>query len=297
MLYKNNSVENIEQFEQRILSAYEDILEKHRGKKILIVAHAGTSRPILHNYFGKSLEDAHYHRSISNAEPFRLMTTPLVNDLDRWILSKLQVLTGQVHDAMDGYDISRACRSIVDYMDEMTNWYVRLSRRRFWGSEMTPDKASAYETLYTVLVELSKLLAPYMPFLSEAIYKGLHLTPQSPLLQRGEVVPETPSPLGEGWGEVDSVHLQYITRPSRHLIDNELNRDMEICEHIVSLGLALRSRRNIRVRQPLQSITITKELSEYYQTIIRDELNVKEVNFENPERLAKKICKPDARKI
>ena len=72
---------------------------------------------------------------------------------------------------------------------------------------------------------------------------------------------------------------------------------MEICEHIVSLGLALRSRRNIRVRQPLQSITITKELSRYYQSIICDELNVKEVKFENPEKLAKKICKPDARKI
>ncbi len=199
------------------------------------------------------------------------MTTPLVNDLDRWILSKLQVLLGQVHDAMDSYDISRACRAIVDYMDEMTNWYVRLSRRRFWGSEMTPDKASAYETLYSVLVELSKLLAPFMPFISEDIFRGL---------------------TGR-----ESVHLEYITRPSRHLIDNELNRDMEKCEHVVSLGLALRSRKNIRVRQPLQSITITTELSEYYQSIIRDELNVKEVNFENPERLAKKICKPDARKI
>ena len=96
---------------------------------------------------------------------------------------------------------------------------------------------------------------------------------------------------------MNSVHLQYITRPNRHLIANDLNRDMEICEHIVSLGLTLRSRKNIRVRQPLASITITRELSSYYQTIIRDELNVKEVKFEDPEKLAKKICKPDARKI
>lgn len=172
-LYKNNSVENIEQFENRILTSYEDILAKYKGKKILIIAHAGTPRPLIHHYLGKSLEVAHYHTRILNAEPFRLTTTKLVNPLDRWILSRLQVLIGQVHDAMDGYDISRACRAIVEYMDELTNWYVRLSRRRFWGSEMTDDKKSGYETLHTVLVEVSKLLAPYMPFLSESIYKGL----------------------------------------------------------------------------------------------------------------------------
>lgn len=136
---------------------------------------------------------------------------------------------------------------------------------------MTADKASGYETLHTVLVEVSKLLAPYMPFLAESIFQGLT--------------------------KKESVHLEYVTFPNRHLVSSDLNRDMEICEHIVSLGLALRSRKNIRVRQPLQTVTITQELDEYYQSIIRDELNVKEVRFENPERLAKKICKPDARKI
>ncbi len=270
-IYKNNSVENIEQFEKRIIEAYRDILEKNKWKNILIVAHAGTSRPILNHFFGKGTETAHYNTNIGNADPYRLMTTPIVNPLDQWILSKLQVLIGQVHDAMDGYDVSCGCRAIVDYMDELTNWYVRLSRRRFWGSEMTPDKASAYETLYMVLSEVSKLLAPFMPFLSESIYQWLT--------------------------KRESVHLEYITRPNKHLIATDLNRDMEICEHIVSLGLALRSRKNIRVRQPLASVTITQELDAYYQTIIRDELNVKELKFENPEKLAKKICKPDARKI
>ena len=95
----------------------------------------------------------------------------------------------------------------------------------------------------------------------------------------------------------ESVHLEYVTFPSRYLIANDLNRDMEKCEQIVSLGLALRSQKNIRVRQPLQSVTITAELDEYYKAIIRDELNVKEIRLENPEKLAKKICKPDARKI
>lgn len=270
-LYKNNSVENIEQFEARILSAYTALLNKYQGKKVLIVAHAGTSRPILHNYMGMDQGQAHYDTRILNADPFRLMTTPIVNPLDRWVLSKLQVLIGQVHDAMDGYDVSRACRAIVSYMDELTNWYVRLSRRRFWGSEMTPDKASAYETLYTVLTETAKLLAPYMPFISEDIFRGLT--------------------------NKESVHLEYITRPNRHLIDSELNRDMEVCEHIVSLGLELRSRNNIRVRQPLRELMISEELSGYYQSIIKEELNIKNIRYRDPESMANKICKPDARKI
>lgn len=305
-LYKNNSVENIEQFEARILGTYENVLAKYKWKRVLIVAHAGTPRPILHHYMGMEHSQAHYNTTIWNADPFRLMTTPIVNPLDSWVLSRLQVLIGQTHDAMEGYDISRGCRAIMDYMDELTNWYVRLSRRRFWESGMTADKKSAYQTLHTVLSELSKLLAPLMPFLSESIWKGL--TDNHPFIKgdvtkwQGDLVSgnseqNPPSPLSQGGMDVNSVHLQYITRPNRHLIANDLNRDMEICEHIVSLGLALRSRKNIRVRQPLASVTITRELDSYYQTIIRDELNVKEVKFEDPEKLAKKICKPDARKI
>ena len=105
--YKNNAVENIEQFEKRILAAYSNLLKKYAGKQILIVAHAGTSRPILNQYFGMGTEKAHFGFTINNAEPYCLVTTPIVNPLDQWILSKLQVLIGQVHDAMEGYDVSR----------------------------------------------------------------------------------------------------------------------------------------------------------------------------------------------
>ena len=194
-----------------------------------------------------------------------------INPLDQWILSKLQILIGKVHNAMEGYDVSRATRAIVEYMNELTNWYVRLSRRRFWGSEMTDDKNSAYETLYTVLVEVSKLLAPYMPFMAEDIFRGL---------------------TGR-----ESVHLEYVTLPNEKLISESLNHDMELASQFVSLGLALRSRKNIRVRQPLASITLPIKLDEYYENIIKNELNVKNIFVENPENLAKKICKPDARKI
>jgi isoleucyl-tRNA synthetase len=269
--YKENKTENTEQFQKRILTWYEDVLRQYAWKKVLIVAHAGTSRPILHTYFGLTREDAYFDKKIGNAEPYRLMTTAIVNPLDQWILSKLQVLIGQVHDAMEGYDVSRGCRAIVDYMDELTNWYVRLSRRRFWESGMTADKQSAYETLYTVLTEVSKLLAPLMPFLSENIYQGL---------------------TGR-----ESVHLEYITLANRHLVANDLNRDMDICEHIVSLGLTIRSKHNIRVRQPLQKIILDTTLNEYYLEIIRNELNVKEVICEKAKDFTAKICKVNARKV
>jgi isoleucyl-tRNA synthetase len=271
--YRNNDEENYTTFTERVLAGYEEVLHKYKGKKILVVAHGGTGRVLRGHLLGLSFHESMLSSAsrFQNTEIFHLPSARIVNNLDRWILSKLQVLLGQVHDAMEGYDVSRACRAIVEYMDHMTNWHVRLSRRRFWGSGMTPDKASGYETLYTVLVELSKLLAPYMPFLAESIFRGLT--------------------------ERESVHLEYITRPSRHLIDHDLNRDMEKCEQIVSLGLALRSRKNIRVRQPLQSVTITEKLDPYYENIIRDELNVKQVNCIDPTLLAKQIAKPDAKKI
>jgi isoleucyl-tRNA synthetase/broad specificity phosphatase PhoE len=270
-IYRENSKESFVQFIARVNQWLDRVKAKYPWKKILIVAHWWTGRAFGNILLGNNYESTLRLSGIHNGEGFFLPNTPIVNPLDQWILSKLQVLIGGVHDAMEGYDVSRGCRAIVDYMDELTNWYVRLSRRRFWESGMTADKQSAYETLYTVLTEVSKLLAPLMPFLSENIYQGL---------------------TGR-----ESVHLEYITLANRHLVANDLNRDMEICEHIVSLGLALRSRKNIRVRQPLASVTITREVSDYYKQIIRDELNVKEVRYENPEHLAKKICKPDARKI
>ena len=100
-VYKNNSAENIEQFEARIIKTYQDVLIKYKGKRVLIVAHAGTPRPILHTYMGMTDTQAYYDTTISNADPFRLMTTPLVNPLDSWIISELQVLIGQVHDALE----------------------------------------------------------------------------------------------------------------------------------------------------------------------------------------------------
>jgi isoleucyl-tRNA synthetase len=136
-------------------------------------------------------------------------------------------------------------------MDNLTNWYIRRSRKRFWKSENDGDKLEAYETLYTALVELTKIIAPFMPFISEHMYKEL---------------------TGE-----KSVHLTDFPTYDESLIDEKLNSDTDKVQKIITLGLAWRANQKIRVRQPLKSITITEVLDDYNIEIIKEELNVKEV--------------------
>jgi isoleucyl-tRNA synthetase len=136
-------------------------------------------------------------------------------------------------------------------MDNLTNWYIRRSRKRFWKSENDGDKLEAYETLYTAITELTKILAPFMPFISDHIYK-------------------------EMTGE-KSVHLTDFPTYDESLIDEELNTATDKVQKIITLGLAWRANQKIRVRQPLKSITITETLDENNIEIIKEELNVKEV--------------------
>jgi isoleucyl-tRNA synthetase len=136
-------------------------------------------------------------------------------------------------------------------MDNLTNWYIRRSRKRFWKSENDGDKLEAYETLYTALVELTKIIAPFMPFISEHMYKEL---------------------TGK-----KSVHLEDFPKYDSSLIDEKLNSDTDKVQKIITLGLAWRANQKIRVRQPLKSITITDTLDDYNIEIIKEELNVKEV--------------------
>ena len=172
---------------------------------------------------------------------------------------------------MEKYEVTEATRPIVKFMDNLTNWYIRRSRKRFWKSENDGDKMQAYETLYEVLVTLCKVMAPFTPFVTEHIYKNL---------------------TGE-----DSVHLSDFPTPDNSLIDIELNEDMDKCQKIINLGLSLRTAQKIRVRQPLQSISSGEHLSEYYKDIIKEELNVKEVLEVDSNSIAQKICKPNGRLI
>lgn len=197
--------------------------------------------------------------------------TKTENILDKWLLSELNELTLEVTNAFEKYKLNEATRPIVKFMDNLTNWYIRRSRKRFWKSENDWDKLQAYETLYFALVELTKILAPFMPFVSENIFKNLT------------------------WKE--SVHLEDFPIYNKNLIDLELNETTDKVQKIINLWLAWRANQKIRVRQPLQSITITQSFEKYYNEIIKEELNVKEVLVVDGSSLAKRICKPNWRNI
>jgi len=151
------------------------------------------------------------------------------NPLDTWIISETNKLVEDVTKGMETYEVTDATRPIVKFMDNLTNWYIRRSRKRFWKSENDGDKMQAYETLYEVLITVSKVVAPFMPFVTEEIYKNL---------------------TGE-----ESVHLADFPVADSSLIDMQLNEDMDKCQKIINLGLSLRTAQKMRVRQPLQSIS------------------------------------------
>lgn len=174
------------------------------------------------------------------------------NLLDKWIISELQLLIRGVDKDMENYELTRAARLFPKFIDNLSNWYIRRSRKRFWKSENDTDKRQAYETLYYVLVTLAKLMAPFTPFISEEIYKNLT--------------------------DEESVHLTDYPKADEKLIDGKLNGEMARVRNIISEGLQLRAKNKIKVRQPLGKVTIKDEVSSgELLDIIKEELNVKEV--------------------
>ncbi|OGO60112.1 MAG: isoleucine--tRNA ligase [Chloroflexi bacterium RBG_19FT_COMBO_48_23] len=191
--------------------------------------------------------------------------TPALSDLDRWILSRLNQLVADVDGALDNYDPTSAGRKIEGFVDELSNWYVRRSRRRFWKSQSDADKLAAYSTLYNCLVTLSKLLAPFTPFIAEEIYRNL-------------VCPVEPE-------AVESVHMADFPVADLSQVDEKLIEATRLAMTVCSLGRAARAKSGIKVRQPL-SIALVKVRSagekEALQKLtyqILEELNVKELEF------------------
>ena len=211
------------------------------------------------------------YANIDNFSPKGIENIKLKNNLDKWLISELNELAKEVWTWFDEYKLNEAAKPIVKFMDNLTNWYIRRSRKRFWKTENDTDKLEAYETLYYTLVETCKIIAPFMPFVSEHIYKNLTSD--------------------------KSVHLTDFPKYNEKLINLELNKDTDLVQKVISLGLAWRANQKIRVRQPLKSITITFEISDYYKEIIKEELNVKDVLVVEWTTLAKKICKPNGRTI
>lgn len=193
-------------------------------------------------------------------------------EFDRWILSCLNTLIKNVETEMNGFDPTRAGRLIDKFVDEdLSNWYVRLNKKRFWGKEMDQDKLAAYQTLYECLMSVSKLLAPFAPFFADRIYCDLG-------------------------GKMDSVHLEQFPKFNATLVNKELEERMDIAQRITTIVLALRRKESIKVKQPLQTLMIPpvdnvqREAIESVKQIFLQEVNVKDIKFvEGQGVLVKKV--------
>ena len=186
--------------------------------------------------------------------------------MDKWLLSKLYSVIGEVDNNLENYRIPEAARALQDFVDEMSNWYVRRSRERFWAKGMEQDKINAYMTLYTALVEISKAAAPMIPFMTEDIYRNLvrNIDKNAP----------------------ESIHLCDFPTVKEEWIDKELEDNMERVLDIVVMGRACRNESNIKNRQPIGQMYVKAgfDLPDFYKDIIADELNVKNVEFTDDVR-------------
>ena len=182
------------------------------------------------------------------------------NVMDKWIMSKLNTLVKDVEAMLDSYQITQAALDIEEFTDELSNWYVRRNRGRYWTQDLTDDKIGAYVTLYKVLTTVIKVAAPFVPFITENIYQNLVV--------------------GLDKNAEESIHLCKWPEVDEKAIDKELEKEMDLAYTIVKLGRSARNGANIKNRQPLSKMLVsTDSLPRYYDDIITDELNIKEVEF------------------
>ena len=218
--------------------------------------------------------------SVSNSKEALYQAQSSDNRLDQWILWELQTFITTIDEDLANYDLTHSSRQINKFLENLTNWYIRRSRRRFRKSDSDSDKSFAYATLYTVLTQFCVVASPFMPIISEYIWRTL-----------------TNSTLSPDHSELNSVHLQDF--PSLELSANkELSDQMNAAQDIVRMGLAARGKKNIRVRQPLSNLILWISLDQYYLDIIAEELNMKSVHSDpSLNTHVTKICKPDGKVI
>ena len=249
-------------------------------------------------FFGTLTNTYSFFALYANLDGFQMdefNVTPVANRprFDRWIISELQTLTKDVSRFYEAYEPTRAARAIQDFVnDQLSNWYVRLSRKRFWRTELNEDKKAAYETLYQCLMVVGQLMSPIAPFYSEWLYKNL-----SDGIRK--VAKEKETPLKE-----DSVHLSILTKVEEELIEEALTSSMHYAQDISSLVHSLRKKEKIKVRQPLHKILVpilnpeVKERIQEVEELILTETNVKEIAYVDDASgiLVKKI-KPNFREL
>jgi isoleucyl-tRNA synthetase len=203
-------------------------------------------------------------------------------EIDRWILSKLYSLVENNIRLMDEYEVTKAARAISDFtIDHLSNWYVRRCRRRFWKSEMNENKLAAYQTLYECLITISKLIAPFAPFLAEELFQNLNSVTKSE--------------------QVESVHLTDL--PEKGGIDKELEQKMDVVQHVVYLVRAIRAKSNLKVRQPLKKLKVVveknmKDALSKMKDVILEEVNIKELEIlDDDSTLVSKSAKANFKTI
>lgn len=204
-------------------------------------------------------------------------------EIDRWIISLLNTLIKNVETALDDYEPTRAARAISEFViDNLSNWYVRLNRKRFWGGEMTKDKLAAYQTLYTCLLTVSRLMAPIAPFYADRLWRDLTGAED----------------------DTRSVHLEMFPEADESLVDKPLEQRMALAQTITSMALSLRRRVNLKVRQPLSCVMVPvaddaqRAAIEAVSPLIASEINVKEIRIVgNDEGVLVKRVKPDFKKL
>lgn len=200
------------------------------------------------------------YAEIDQFNPLKYKDFKITNIMDKWIISKLNTLVKEVDSKLDNYDITGAAIEIEEFTDELSNWYVRRNRERFWSQELNDEKIGAYVTLYNVLTTLIKVSAPFVPFMTEEIYQNLVINLDSTALE--------------------SVHLCQWPEVDESVIDKNLEAEMDLAYKIVKLGRSARNAVNIKNRQPLSEMLISIDtLPEYYTDIVKEELNVKEVKL------------------
>ena len=242
-------------------------------------------------FFGTLTNTYSFFALYANLDGFQMdesNATPVENRprFDRWILSELQTLIKDVSSFYEDYEPTKAARAIQDFInDQLSNWYVRLSRKRFWRSELNEDKKAAYETLFECLAVTSQLMSPIAPFYADWLYKNLT------------------DGIRTGNGKLpESVHLSTLPKANEDKIDDALSESMHLAQGISSLVHSLRKKEKIKVRQPLQKTLIpilkpeVKERIEAVEELIKTEINVKEVEYVDEAVAAKKI-KPNFRQI
>lgn len=237
-------------------------------------------------FFGTLMNTYSFFTLYANIDEFKFAEDPVPYEkrpeIDQWIISRLNSLVKEYGEFMDNYDVTKAARAVSDFtIDHLSNWYVRRCRRRFWKSEMNENKLSAYQTLYECLIKISKLTAPFAPYISEELYQSLNSVTKKE--------------------EFESVHLAYF--PGAEYTDKKLEDKMAIAQKVVYLARSMRAKANLKVRQPLSKIMVVvdeskREALSEMKDVILEEVNIKElIVLKNDADIVSKSAKANFKSI